>query len=234
MRVSERLQHGLLTWALICATAWLGFQVEAMGQTDSTVDNSNTFVPLEETKNAFTPLQATKDSNGSLDKNGPAKMTLLKARQALAHGDVTTAEMMVKSAQQYKVDFTVLGDSPQAVENMIAYQRELAKMAAAKDRSFNTQAAKFLLEQANTMVEYQDLDTAQMLMEQAKKFPVDFANFKMTPETLAAKIQSQQATMQLGMGWDGVEWDGRDGMGPGGMEWPNSEQHSYTNIWNGV
>ncbi len=196
MRVSERLQHGFLTWALICATAWFGIQAKAMGQTDSTVDNSNTFAPLVEAKNTFTPLQAAKDSNGSLDKIGPAKMTLLKARQALAHGDVTTAEMMVKSAQQYKVDFTLLGDSPQAVATMIAYQKELAKMAAAKDRGFNTKAAEFLLEQANSMVEYQDLKTAQMLMEQAKKFPVDFANFEMNPEALAAKIQAEQATMQ--------------------------------------
>jgi len=196
VRVSERLQHGFLTWALICATAWFGIQAKAMGQTDSTVDNSNTFAPLVEAKNTFTPLQAAKDSNGSLDKIGPAKMTLLKARQALAHGDVTTAEMMVKSAQQYKVDFTLLGDSPQAVATMIAYQKELAKMAAAKDRGFNTKAAEFLLEQANSMVEYQDLKTAQMLMEQAKKFPVDFANFEMNPEALAAKIQAEQATMQ--------------------------------------
>lgn len=196
MRVSERLQHGFLTWALICATAWFGIQAEAMGQTDSTVDNTNTFAPLKEVKNAFTPLQAAGDTNGSLDKSGPAKMTLLKARQALAHGDVTTAEMMVKSAQQYKVDFTLLGDSPQAVDTMIAYQKELAKMAAAKDRRFNTKAAEFLLEQANSMVEYRDLETAQMLMEQAMKFPVDFANFKMNPEAIAAKIQAEQTTMQ--------------------------------------
>ena len=196
MRVSERLQHGFLTWTLICATAWFGFQVEAMGQTDSSVDNSNTFAPLSGANNAFTPLQAAKDVNTGKDQTGPAKMTMLKARQALAHGDVTTAEMMVKSAMQYQVDFTKLGDSPQAISDMITYQKELAKMAAAKDRAFNAKAAEFLLEQADRMVRYQDLDTAQMLMDQAKKFPVEFAQLKMTPEAVAAKIQAQRATMQ--------------------------------------
>ena len=94
MRVSERLQHGFWTWALIFAIASIGLQVQAMGQTGSPADNSNSFVPEK----------TTEDTGGSLDKNGPAKMALLKARQALAHGDVTTAEMMVKSANQYKVD----------------------------------------------------------------------------------------------------------------------------------
>ncbi|MCH2183657.1 MAG: hypothetical protein MK108_16790 [Mariniblastus sp.] len=167
-----------------------------MGQTDSSVDNSNTFAPLQGAENTFSPQQAAKDVNSGMDQTGPAKMTMLKARQALAHGDVTTAEMMVKSAAKYPVDFTALGDSPQAISNMIAYQRELAKMAAAKDRAFNAKAAEFLLEQANSMVNYQDLDSAQMLMEQAEKFPVDFGQLKMTPQAVAAKIKAQRATMQ--------------------------------------
>ena len=176
VRVSERLQHGFWTWALIGAAALIGLQVQAMGQTGSPADNSNSFVPNK----------TTEDTGGSLDKNGPAKMALLKARQALAHGDVTTAEMMVKSASQYKVDFSALGDSPDAVNSMIAYQRALADLAAAKDRTFNSKAASFLLTQANSMVEYQDLETANMLVAQAKKFPVDFATLKLSPETVSA------------------------------------------------
>ncbi len=196
MRVSERLQHGFLTWALICATAFFGYQVKAMGQTGSPVDNSNTFAPIAKVANTFAPLQEAKDSKSSLEQNESAKMTLLKARQALAHGDVTTAEMMVKSARQYKIDFTVLGDSPQAVENMIAYQRDLANLAAAKDRSFNSKAAEFLLEQADTMLNYRDLNTAKMLMEQAGKFPVDFATLKMNPDQLKTRFAEMESAMQ--------------------------------------
>ncbi|MCH2178742.1 MAG: hypothetical protein MK106_08055 [Mariniblastus sp.] len=188
MRVSERLQHGFWTWALIGAAALIGLQVQAMGQTGSPADNSNSFVPNK----------TTEDTGGSLDKNGPAKMALLKARQALAHGDVTTAEMMVKSASQYKVDFSALGDSPDAVNSMIAYQRALADLAAAKDRTFNSKAASFLLTQANSMVEYQDLETANMLVAQAKKFPVDFATLKLSPETVTERIMAKSRTMELG------------------------------------
>ena len=103
-----------------------------------------------------------------------AKRTLLKARQALAHGDVETATTMLKSASQYRVDFEKIGDSPDTISAMIQRQNQLGEMARNQDRSYNAGAASFLLTQAEALIYYRDYDNAQMLIEQAQRFPVEF------------------------------------------------------------
>ncbi len=103
-----------------------------------------------------------------------AQQTLLKARTALAHGDVVTAKAMLESASQIKIDFKSIGDSPSTISAMLERQGELAKMAQAQDRSYNAGAASFLLTQAEALIYYRDFETAEMLIDQASKFPVEF------------------------------------------------------------
>ncbi len=80
-----------------------------------------------------------------------AQRTLLKARQALAHGDVETATAMLKSAEQIQTDFKTIGDSPQTIDSMIKRQNQLAELAQSGDRSYNSRAASFLLTQAEAL-----------------------------------------------------------------------------------
>jgi general secretion pathway protein D len=114
----------------------------------------------------------------------------LKARQALAHGDVETATAMMKSAQQFNVDFKALGDSPQTVSGMIQRQNQLAELAQSGDRSYNSGAASFLLTQAEALIYYRDFENAEMLIEQARKFPVEFSPAIGNPDQLAAMIEA--------------------------------------------
>ncbi len=125
-----------------------------------------------------------------VDTATSARNAMLRARQALAHGDVETATKMCNSAKQYQVDFSELGDSPRAIETMIFHQNNLAELGRLRDKSYNEQAAKFLLKQAKTLIEYQDFDSATMLLERAKEFPVEFTSETGTPDQLLTLIQS--------------------------------------------
>ncbi len=119
-----------------------------------------------------------------------ARRALLKSRQALAHGDVETATLMANSAKQYPVDFAAIGDSPQALEMMIFHQNNLAALAAAKDKTYNQRAAMFLLQQAQSLIGYEDFETASSLIDQAKSFPVEFTPGPQHPDSLLALIES--------------------------------------------
>jgi general secretion pathway protein D len=115
---------------------------------------------------------------------------LLEARQALARGDVAMAQSKMLQAKQSNVDFNALGDSPDQIQAMIATQNELAEMARKGDaESYNSRAAIFLLDQGQRLLSYGDVTTAEFLINQAEKFPVDFAKLKVSPSTLRDQIK---------------------------------------------
>lgn len=180
MRVSERLQSGFWTWSVVVTTTIIGLPFQVHGQLIRPVQNT------QQTANA--------DAGGgdflvpATNASHQAKLSLLKARQALAHGDVTTAQTMVDAARQYAVDFGKLNDSPDTIQNLIEYQNELAGLAAQRDRSFNQKAADFLLNQANVLIDYEDFETAELLINQAERFPVDFSNGEQTPQALTERL----------------------------------------------
>lgn len=122
-----------------------------------------------------------------------AQAALLKARQALAMGDLATALELVAQARQTGVDFRGANDSPEGVEAMISRQRQLMQMSQAGDaQQFNQQAADFLLEQAEWLLQFGDIDTCETLVNQAKKFPVDFATASRQPANLEARIAARR------------------------------------------
>ncbi|MEQ1904996.1 MAG: hypothetical protein ABL888_12485 [Pirellulaceae bacterium] len=118
------------------------------------------------------------------------KQLLLEARQALARGDVAMAQSKMLQAKQSKIDFNTLGDSPDQIQAMIATQNELAEMARKGDAElYNSRAATFLLDQGQRLLSYGDVTTAEFLINQAEKFPVDFAKMKVSPSTLRDQIK---------------------------------------------
>lgn len=171
MKVSVRLQQGLWAIALVLSLVVAPSQM-AMGQIQLSVGDQ--------------PAKADQKSAGNLVE---AQRALLKARQALAHSDVETAQSMLDAAKQQAVDFNQLGDSPATVQTMIDRQNQLAELASQKDRSYNSGAASFLLTQAEALVYYQDFETAEMLISQAKKFPVQFNDAIGNPDQLEQMIK---------------------------------------------
>ena len=178
VKVSVRLQQGLWAFALVLS------------------------IVVTQSPMAIGQIQLSLGDQGSsaLDETGPsavqqpaspveAQRALLKARQALAHSDVQTAQAMLDAAKQQAVDFSQIGDSPDTVQKMIDRQSQLAELASQKDRSYNAGAASFLLTQAEALVYYQDFETAEMLISQAKKFPVQFNPAIGNPDQLVEMIK---------------------------------------------
>ena len=119
-----------------------------------------------------------------------AKQALLKARQAIAVGDVASAQSFAASAKEAATDFTAVGDSPLLIEKLIDQQNQLAAMRSEANPNYNRGAAAFLLSQANALLKYQDLKTSRMLIEQAQQFNVTFTADMGNPQQLLTVIES--------------------------------------------
>ena len=146
--------------------------------------------------------QATNFSTGTQPMKAGQEW-LLAARQALALGNVTAANDAIQQARQSQTIFGA-GDSPDQIEAMIARQNRLVALyqQGSAESGYDTEAAKFLMEQAEVLVKYRDYQTARVLAEQAKKFTaVDFSTFQITPDRMIQIIDvansSAAATPQV-------------------------------------
>lgn len=122
------------------------------------------------------------------------KQTLLKARQAIALGDTALAQQLVQPIGSMTDATTDMGDSVKTIHAMIARQSELAQLAQQNDATYNQSAATFLLAQAESLIQYQDFETAQTLVDQARKFPADFAGSHSSPDAVDARLAEAKAT----------------------------------------
>ena len=119
-----------------------------------------------------------------------AKQALLKARQAIAVGDVASAQTFAASAKEAASDFAAVGDSPALIEQLIDQQNQLAAMRSEANPNYNRGAAAFLLSQANALLKYKDLKTSRMLIEQSQQFNVTFTADMGNPQQLLSVIEA--------------------------------------------
>ncbi len=130
-----------------------------------------------------------------------AQRALLQARQSLAYSNVEAAKTFVNAARQTGADFTKVGDSPASLDAMIQRQEELVKLSSSLSvedpsfdpqaaASFNSQAATFLLLQADAIMAYQDFETAERLIQQASQFKVEFNSATGTPAQMLERLQA--------------------------------------------
>jgi len=179
VKVSVQLQRNL--WAIGLVLSLLVTQSQmAVGQIQFSVGD-----------------QTEPNSRQPAENLNEAHRALLKARQALAHSDVETAQSMLNAAKQHASDFSQIGDSPDTIQLMIDRQSQLAKQASQQDRSYNSGAASFLLTQAEALVYYQDFETAEMLISQARKFPVQFTPAIGNPDQLEELIKNAKSNAVL-------------------------------------
>jgi len=128
----------------------------------------------------------------SQETQQPGREALLKARQALALGDVPTAKQYLAEAQEH-ADASSDFDSPDQLTAMLERHGQLVEMARSGDADqYNQKAAEFFLEQARSLMKYRDLATAESLILQAKQFPADFSDREVTPDSLLGALQQQK------------------------------------------
>jgi general secretion pathway protein D len=120
---------------------------------------------------------------------------LLKARQALARGDVQAARQMTAECRQQGVLPADAIDTPDLVDQLIARQSELAQMARGGDADqYNYQAAVFLLQQADSLVSYHDYVTAEALVLRAKSFPTTYKSSDLTPDVVMQRLNTSRGS----------------------------------------
>ena len=127
-----------------------------------------------------------------------AQAALLKARQAIAVGDVASATALADEARKAASDFTSIGDSPELIGQLIDQQNQLASMRAEANPNYNRGAATFLLAQANALLKYQDTKTSKTLIQQAQQFNVQFTPDMGNPDQLLAVIATLEARSSAG------------------------------------
>ncbi|MEL7496331.1 MAG: hypothetical protein AAFN77_01885 [Planctomycetota bacterium] len=184
MKASVRLK-GLWATALVASLAVLPSM--AFGQ--------NEFAPVMSAQNqpaAVTTTGAGMQTN-SADQSAEARRLMLKARRALANGDLPTASSLATAAKKLTVDFQQLGDSPATIEQLVARRTQLAEMAQASDPQFNTAAASYFLIQAEALIHYGDFDNATSMIAKARTFPVEFNDQTGSPDKLEQMLNARRA-----------------------------------------
>lgn len=146
---------------------------------------------------------------GSLGPHGPAgggavsaaevqaaQSLLLEARKALAVGDSRRAASLAERARAMNVPFGPV-DNPEKVLATVASYNDL--MSQRSDRgqseSWRRQYARVLLEQAEALVRWNELDEAERLATEASRLRVVYSPYEPRPEQLLEHIANlrQQA-----------------------------------------
>lgn len=162
----------------------------------------------EKARRALAALRQAAETQGAA---GPATAAsdaasihpLLAARRAVARGDIAEARRQLQLAKAKNIGRGPHDDSPEAVERLIDQQQRFAAgpPAGANLDGFHRAYADFLLSQADQLILYQDLDTAEFLAQQARSLPVTYRPFERTPDavlqTIAARRQVAGAPRRL-------------------------------------
>lgn len=185
MRVMERLQHGLAAAGIFAAT--FAFAIVPNTTLGQIITSSQPYG--QSASDSETSASQTQPTSSGLS---PLDDAFYRARHAIALGDVATASTILQrlevALQQPNSGSSQTGDSVENIRALVQQQAGLAQMATDQVPGYNAQAASFLLQQATAILKYNDVKTAEMLASQAQRFPVDFANQPVTPDTIRNAI----------------------------------------------
>ena len=119
---------------------------------------------------------------------------LLAARKALAVGDVRRATAALESARQITMNYGVHDDTPDKVESAIRDYRNVMELLNAQQDSeaARHQLAGVLMDQAQQLMRWQDLDEAERLAQSIKSLRVNYGPFELHPDAVLEKIAAAQ------------------------------------------
>lgn len=125
---------------------------------------------------------------------------LLEARRALALGDVRTARRYVEQIRGLGLTYGRFEDSPERIEALIQTHENL--MSQKPDRGqtegWRRLYAKLLLEQADGLLRWGDLDEAERLAQLASQQGVTFSPFEIKPETIFERLAEERSKRSSG------------------------------------
>jgi general secretion pathway protein D len=115
---------------------------------------------------------------------------LLEARRALAVGDSRTAAAKVQQAKTLGVSYGPGEDSPGRIEATIGAYNDLMSQRATRGttEAYRHQYARILMEQAQAMFRWRQLDEAERLAHAASQQYSNFAPSEISPQTFLDRI----------------------------------------------
>ncbi len=116
--------------------------------------------------------------------NGSA---LLGARRALAVGDIRRAGEFVRQAKSENLQYGPMDDTPDKVEAAIQKAQDLASLEK-NSEVYRRTYARNLMEQAEALLQYGELDEAERLGSVAARQQVSYNLIEMKPQDLLSRI----------------------------------------------
>jgi general secretion pathway protein D len=118
---------------------------------------------------------------------------LIEARRALSVGDLPRAQQFLGKAQQLKVQYQGAGDSPQEVAESIQEYEEISVLRNVHGgAAWRMAYAKFLVKQSESLIGWNDLDTATRAAHEAVQLSPQWNGSGPTPQDVLQKIEDRR------------------------------------------
>lgn len=156
----------------------------------------NPLPPVGQVTQVAPPTAATQKSPAQQQND----QWLLEARRALALGDVKTARRYVEQVRSLKLTYGRYDDSPDRVEALIQTHENLLSQKADRGQTegWRRLYAKLLIEEADGLLRWGDLDEAERLAQLAGQQGVTFSPFEMKPENVLERVANERRNRTLG------------------------------------
>ena len=195
MKVKERLRHGnSLKFVLPVFVLFNAILVVMPGfATGQVIEAAQPYGAPGATEEATRPMLEEPATPSAPTAVAPDQIQLafLRIRQFIAQGNTVEAERYLAMIPENHPG--MLGDNRQSASNLIQMQRNLAQMRTQQSEGFDEQAVTFLLTQSRDILKFKDFATAEMLLNQARLFKVDFSKLNVNPRSVEAAIAQAKA-----------------------------------------
>jgi len=116
--------------------------------------------------------------------------SLLAARRALALGDVRRARDFVLQAKALNAQYSPTDDTPERLEAIVGRYADLMSQRSERGNteSWRREHARVLMDQADGLLRWRDLNEAERLAGEAQRMRVQFSPYEQKPESLLEHI----------------------------------------------
>lgn len=156
--------------------------------------------PAEDAAEGMPADEATVDEQGD-SRRMQSDRLLLKARKGLAVGDIRKASEYAAQSKALRVAYEFREDSPDKVQAAIQRQQEISKRPASQreSESYRRDLANSLMQQAEALMQWNELDEAERLVGDAQRLNVTYGPFDQQPATLLQQIASARNPSENGL-----------------------------------
>jgi len=188
LRASAKQWTVVITLSFMLGGVWTTTGQFATGQTLQTNEESTQAVSSDPAAPGKLPVARLMMGNESSSQTTAAQQVMLAARRALAAGDIPAVKTQLTKLESMRVE-PGSRDSSESIKSMVGRHEQLMTLAQQGDATdYNSQAASFLLEQADSLLGYGDWKTAENLAQMADAFGSDFQGKPLSPQAILAKI----------------------------------------------